>query len=321
MLVTAHLTWTDWYFEPTVTLGLLLVVALYVMAWRRGTLAGDDDVSAWLPSSRWRPWLFALGVLIAFLALASPLDEGGDRYLFSLHMIQHLLLMMVTPPLALLGICGARPLFEGGWPRLRVVARWVTRPWPALVIFNVVMLGWHWPPFYDTTLTVQPVHVFEHITFVLAGVIFWWPIVDPFRHADTVPVRPMTKIAMLVIGGIPPTILGFIFAMAPSGLYSFYVDAPRLWGISVVLDQQIGGVIMMGVGNLVYFVAVGTILLRLLSSEAGDEDEEVAPVSTRAVSHDAAQPAAAVVAAGWPTMEATITASDAPPGESERETA
>jgi cytochrome c oxidase assembly factor CtaG len=187
--------------------------------------------------------------------------------------VQHLMLMMVAPPLALLGIVGMRPLPAGWAPRLRAVWTRVTRPWPALIIFNVVLLVWHIPQLYNTTLTNGGLHVFEHLTFVLVGVIFWWPIVDPIRGLTTKPVGSFQKIVMLVLAGVPPTVLGFILAMSQHAFYSFYEAAPRLWGMSPTGDQAVAGVVMLGVGNLIYFVAVSVIFLRMFGDPAADEAE------------------------------------------------
>ncbi len=244
----------------------------YIAALKRGPVSHHDDVSPWLPSPRLRPVFFAAGVLVGFLALQSPIDVGGDEYLFLLHMLQHLLLMMVAPPLVLLGICGVRPPAHGS-ATLRRVCWAVTRPWPAALIFNAVMLAWHIPALYDATLTVEPIHVLEHLSFIGVGLIFWWPIVDPIRGPKTATVTPLTKIAMLVVSGIPPTVLGLIFALSRTPYYDFYVQAPRLWGLTPIADQQIGGVVMLGLGNLIYFVAIVIIFVRLLSDAAGDEQE------------------------------------------------
>jgi cytochrome c oxidase assembly factor CtaG len=243
------------------------------MAWRRGVLRSDDDVSPWFANPRWRPALFGLGVITALLALESPIDTGGDRYLFLIHMLQHLLLMMVAPPLIILGIAGATPRPRSRYATARRLWRVITRPWIALVIFNAVMVVWHIPELYDTTLTVQPVHIVEHLSFIAVGLIFWWGIVDPIRDAQTVTVSPLVKIAALVVSGIPPTVLGILFALAPTAFYSFYVHAPRLWGLSPLTDQQIGGVLMLGLGNIVYFVAITLIFMRLLGDTAHDEEE------------------------------------------------
>jgi len=277
--LTAHLGLGDWNWEPTVLLGLAAAVITYVVAVRRGVIRHSDGVSPWFRDPRMRAVCFASGVLVGFLALQSPIDYGGDEYLFSLHMLQHLLLMMVTPPLVLLGIVGTRPRHPS---RHRLVRRawWaITRPWPALVLFNAVMLVWHVPTLYNTTLTTQPVHILEHLSFIAAGLVFWWPIVDPIRSATSTLVSPLSKIAMLGVSGIPPTVLGLIFALSPTAFYDFYVHAPRLWGLSPIADQQIGGVVMLGLGNVIYFLAISVIFFKLLSDPARDEEEAARRIS------------------------------------------
>jgi putative membrane protein len=272
-----HLGAGDWSVEPTVTLGLAALVAAYVLMVRRGVLRDDDDVSPWLASPRWRAWLFGAGVLSGLVALESPVDTGGDSYLLSLHMVQHLILMMVAPPLVLLGICGMRPLPPALAPRLRRAWTAVTRPWPAAILFNAVLLVWHLPALYDTTLRNEALHVFEHLTFIAAGVVLWWPIVDPLRGEGTVPIGPFEKIAVLGISGVPPTVLGLVFSLGSTAFYEFYVHAPRLWGLSPVADQQIAGIVMFGLGNLIYFAAISVIFWRLLGDPADDEVDAVAP--------------------------------------------
>ncbi len=267
----------DWTFEPTVTLGLAALVAAYVIAVRRGRLRRDDDVSPWLGSSRWRPWLFGLGVLSAFLALESPVDTGGDNYLLSLHMVQHLVLMMVSPPLVLLGICGMRPPDPTRAPVARRLWTAITRPLPATVLFNAVLLVWHIPTLYDATLRKETLHIVEHITFIAVGVVLWWAVVDPIRGGSTAPVSPFQKIAALAVAGVPPTVLGLIFSVASNPFYEFYARAPRLWGLSPVTDQQIAGVVMFGLGNLIYFAAISVIFWRILGNPADDDIEAIAP--------------------------------------------
>lgn len=267
----------DWTFEPTVTLGLVALVAAYVIAVRRGRLRRDDDVSPWLGSTRWRAWMFGLGVLTAFLALESPVDTGGDNYLLSLHMVQHLVLMMVSPPLVLLGICGMRPPDPARAPGLRRLWTASTRPLPATVLFNAVLLVWHIPTLYDTTLRNEAAHIVEHITFIAVGVVLWWAVVDPIRGEGTTPISPFQKIAALAVAGVPPTVLGLIFSVASNPFYEFYARAPRLWGLSPVTDQQVAGVVMFGLGNLIYFAAISVIFWRILGNPADDDIEAVAP--------------------------------------------
>jgi putative membrane protein len=265
------LSLTDWTWEPTVVAGLIAACAAYWLGWRRGAISGRDDVTPWGISSVWRRALFALGILTSLLALCSPIDRGGDEFFFWIHMIQHLMLMVVAPPLLLLGIAGAASPPADRLPRLRALWTAITRPWPALVIFNAVLLIWHVPALYDTTLTVLPVHVFEHITFMLAGFIFWWPVVDPIRSVRTRPVTSMQKVALLTLCGVPATIVGLLFSLAPRPFYDFYARAPRLWGISAVTDQQFAGAVMFGAGNIIFFAVISVIFLRMFGDPEADE--------------------------------------------------
>jgi cytochrome c oxidase assembly factor CtaG len=268
----AHLGLADWTWEPTVLLGLAALVAGYALAWRRGRLTEHDDVTPWFRSARVRAWYFAAGVLVAFVALLSPIDTGGDHYLFSLHMVQHLLLMMVAPPLCLLGIVGMRGGSSSGrWRRAWAV---LVHPLTATLLFTAVLLVWHVPALYDATLTTEPIHIVEHLSFIAVGVIFWWPIVDPLRGRDGHrPVSPFVKIAMLVASGVPPTVLGLIFTLAQHPFYDFYARAARLWGQSPVTDQQLAGVVMFGAGNVIYFVAVLLVFWRVFADPARDEED------------------------------------------------
>lgn len=194
-------------------------------------------------------------------------------------MLQHLLLMMVAPPLVLLGFAGMRPPAAERFARARRVWWAITRPWPAVLIFNAVMLVWHIPTLYNTTLTTEPIHVIEHLSFLAVGIVFWWPIVDPVRGPGTKTVSPLEKIAALVVSGIPPTVLGLIFALSPTAFYDYYVHAARLWGITPVADQQYGGVVMLGLGNIIYFIAITIIFVRLLGDQARDESEAQARIA------------------------------------------
>ncbi|MGH7722064.1 MAG: cytochrome c oxidase assembly protein [Candidatus Dormibacteria bacterium] len=269
----AHLGLGDWSWEPTVLLGLAALVAGYAIAWRHGLLRDDDDVSAWVGTPRTRAWFFAAGILVGFIALLSPIDTGGDEYLFSLHMVQHLLLMMVAPPLCILGVAGMRAP-SGPSPGWRRAWALLVNPWVATLIFSAVLLVWHVPALYDATLTTEPIHVVEHLSFIAVGILFWWPIIDPMRGNDRQRwVGTFPKIAMLVASGVPPTVLGLLFTLAPRAFYDFYVRAPRLWGLGPVADQQLAGVIMFGAGNLIYFAAVVAVFLRVFGDPARDEEE------------------------------------------------
>ena len=239
----ASLSLTTWAWDPTVIGGTLALGAAYAwLFYSRGRAA------TWSPLAR---VYFAGGLLTLFLALESPIDVGGDRYLFSLHMLQHLLLAMVVPPLLLLGLPERWRAFD----RVRI------SPLVANIGFNLVLAVWHLPFLYQATLRSEPIHVLEHLTFLAAGVVFWWPIVVPSgrRHAMSV----VGKIAYLAFAGVPPTILGLAFILSPNVIYPFYAAAPRVTPLSPLDDQLLAGLVMFGLGNIIYFVAIWVIFFTL----------------------------------------------------------
>jgi putative membrane protein len=256
----ASLSLTTWTLEPTVLGGLVALAAGYVWLVRRG-----GRHASWSPISR---LYFASGLLVMFLALSSPIDTGGDRYLFSLHMLQHLLLAMVVPPLLLLGL-------PESW---RALDRVRVSPLLTNIGFNVVLAVWHLPSLYEATLRNEPVHVFEHISFLVAGVLFWWPIMVPAGRQFA--MSTIGKIAYLGFAGVPPTILGLAFILSPVVIYPFYAAAPRVTPLSPLDDQLVAGLIMFGLGNLIYFAAIWVIFFRLDDKEATAGERSAVEIET-----------------------------------------
>jgi putative membrane protein len=267
----ASFSFTDWNWDPTILASLLLACFGYALAMRRGWLRPDDDLRPWGLTSSTRALLYYLGVGVLFIALCSPIDLISDLYLLSVHMVQHVLLMMVAPPLLVLGVAGAAPPPATFLPRLRRLWTAVTRPLPVFFLFNADLLVWHYPPFYDATLYSNGLHAFEHITFIAAGLALWWAMVDPQRGSAERPVAPLHKIFLLAVSGLPPTVLGLLFAFAQQPFYSFYVLAPRLWGLSALTDQQIAGMVMLVAAVLVGFVGITVVFLRMLGNPEDDE--------------------------------------------------
>jgi len=261
ILLHASLGVTSWTLEPTVLAGLIALALGY--AW---LLRNDRQTLSWSPMAR---IYFAGGLLVLFAALTSPIDTGGDHYLFSLHMLQHLLLAMVAPPLLLLGL-------PDEWRAMDIRVS----PLMANVTFNVVLAIWHLPFLYETTLTNQSVHVLEHLTFVAAGLLFWWPIIAPAGTRKGMSV--VGKIAYLGFAGVPPTILGLAFILSPTVLYPFYAAAPRISPLSPLDDQLWAGLVMFGLGNIIYFVAIWIIFFTLDDKDAtaGEASTVIEPAAT-----------------------------------------
>ena len=215
---------------------------------------------------------FLAGVLVILVALLSPLHELGDDYLFSAHMVQHLLLTLVVPPLLLLGTPPwlLRPLL--GSARNMRVARFVTTPVVAFIIFNAVFVLWHVPELYDFALRERGIHVLEHLMFLVAGVIMWWPILSPMSELPRAPY-PIQMIYLFLQPTVP-SILGAIITFSDSVLYQWYADAPRLWDISALDDQQVGGIIMWVPGGLAFLSVLVVIFLVWASQEESYEQHE-----------------------------------------------
>lgn len=169
---------TQWNWQPSILGGTMLIVVLYTYAVGplREKFHLADEVSLG------KALAFLLGVNLMFLSLFSALDELGDRYLFSAHMLQHLILSMGGPPLMLLGTPDwlIQPLL-----RHRVVLRLgkvLTHPAVAFILFNADFWLWHAPPLYDATLFNENLHILEHLSFVIFGLIYWWPMVSPVKE-------------------------------------------------------------------------------------------------------------------------------------------
>lgn len=249
-----------WNWEPQLIFGLAMQASAYLLC--VGPLRRFFPGSAPVPQAT--KYVFLLGVLALFIALVSPLDMIGDRYLLSAHMTQHLLIALVAPPLLLLGTPRwlLRPLIE--LPYLRditlPIGRIVTQPVVALLAFNVVFSLWHVPRYYDAALQNQTLHIIEHVLFFGTAVLTWWPI---FSTLDEFPaLQPGVQILYLFFEALPPTILGAMITFANSPIYPTYERAPRLFDMSVIVDQKIGGLIMWVPGGLIFFMVLTVIFFR-----------------------------------------------------------
>ena len=212
--------------------------------------------------------LFWLSQVVLGVALMSPLDYLGDNFLFSAHMIQHLVLASVWPALLLLSIpeeLGARAFRN---PRLSRVIGWTALPAVALVVYNVDLSIWHIPSWYDLTLTNDNVHILEHLTFMAAGLIVWWPVVGPVRRLR---LSYGASELYLFANLFPMMALGVFFSFWQHPIYTPYIHDPRIWGISALTDQQIGGLIMWMPGNIPFALAM--LIIGVTWLEKGDPRE------------------------------------------------
>jgi putative membrane protein len=241
-----------WALHPSVLLGTGLLGALYfygIGPWRRRR--------GLAPVPRWRVASFcgALGVLL--VSLNGPMHDLSDYYLFSVHMLQHLLLTLVFPPLLLLGTPGwlLEPVLRP--PAVRRIARVLTHPVAAAVIYSLTIAVWHLAPYYDLMMRNHDVHIATHLMFMVTATLLWWPVVSP------VPELPRLGYGLgmlyLFLVGIPMQIVAALITLSDDVLYPWYSAAPRTWGLTPLADQQFGGLLMWVPANLYLFFAIGVL--------------------------------------------------------------
>lgn len=232
----------------------------------------------WQAGAAWRPIAYLSGLLVLAIALMSPIDVLASQ-LFLMHMIQHVLLVMIVPPLLL--VANPLPYMLWGLParlrrpivgllsaesRFRHYLRLTTGPGIVWLFFVIVYWGWHDPNAYNWALQSSFAHDLEHLTFFLASMLFWWHVVGagPRIHR---PMSPFGRFAY-ALSAIPVNMFaGIAFAFANEPIYTHYEAMPRLWGISILTDQRIAGVIMWVPGSMMYIVAALILVARWLQTE------------------------------------------------------
>lgn len=228
--------------DPGVVDGLLALSVLYLLAvWpMRRYLAPEQ------PFERWRAGLFYAGVAILILAVATPMDEIGEKYLFSMHMLQHVILIFILPPFLILGLPNWLVDFLLRTEGLGTVLRFLIKPVVACVLFNAMLIIWHIPAFYELALRDSFVHLLEHLGFTGTAILMYWPLIDPGTKSEEKPVHPGIKILYILgvsIGQLP---LFAALTFSTKVFYPTYAAAPRLesFNISPIDDQILGGAIM-----------------------------------------------------------------------------
>jgi len=210
------------------------------------------------------------GVLVLFVALQSALNVAGDHFLFSVHMAQHLLLAMVGPPLLMVGLPPATVdalLRSRGGRLLRVFVN----PFLAGGSYFVVLVVWHWPPFYDYALGHPVVLDFQQLSFAAVGVMFWWAVVI-HREGEPWNLTALGEVAYLTVGALPAVVVGLTVSLIATPIYKYYLHRSILLGISPLSDQRIGGLMMFIFDNVLMVLVAGIYLWRMFPADGADEE-------------------------------------------------
>lgn len=256
--------WMHWDFHPSVVLGLAGLGGLYVF-WGGRRLARRRQVS------------FGAALFVLFAVLNGPVHELSDHYLFSVHMGQHLVLTLLFPPLLLVGLGPdqVRPVLR--LPGVATAARLLTRPLIAAGIFTAVLGVWHTTAFYEAAMRHHALHIVQHLFFLAASVLMWWPILSPVPELPRLPHA--AQLLYLFFLGIPMSIVGAMITLADRLLYPFYAAAPRISGFTPLADQQLGGLIMWIPGGVILLVAMTVVWFRWSAREEQEEPEPVVPAA------------------------------------------
>src|SRR5688572_257320 len=225
--VGASVSFSSFTLHWSTVIGLAGLAGLYEYGGRR--LKGD------LSSRR---WYFYAALLVIFFSLNGWLHDLSDWYLFSAHMVQHLLLTLLMPPLLIAGVPGwmLRPLTQR--PGIGAVARLLTRPKICFAVFNITVAFWHLPQFYNAALADHRLHIVQHLSFMAAAVGLWWPILSQLPELPRLSY-PM-QMLYLFLTTLPMSIVAVYITYSQSLLYPGYAAAPRSLVIMPMQVQLIG---------------------------------------------------------------------------------
>jgi cytochrome c oxidase assembly factor CtaG len=254
----------SWTFDPGAVALVGLATAIYVPRWRR-VRARHGARGASVP----RLLAFAGAVLTLLAALVSPIDRLGEQA-FTMHMVQHILLLDLAPILLIASLTKLilRPATRR-LQRLEHAAGPLAHPAFAVVLYVAVMWGWHVPALYDAALEHPVVHAFEHTWFMTAGLLYWWHFLSPIR--SRVGMRGMAPVVYMLSTKLLLGLLGIAITFAPEPLYAFYEHRAPIWGLTPDDDQAVAGAIMALEQTIVMGIALVALFVRALAESEQEE--------------------------------------------------
>jgi putative membrane protein len=247
-----QLNWLAWSVHPSTVIGLAVLAAIYL--WRARYALPENPVSGL------RKLSFFASLFVIFGSLNGPIHDLSDYYLFSAHMVQHLLLTMAMPPLMIAGVPGwmLRPLLRNSV--LGAIARRITRPFACFVIFNLVIAIWHVPAFYNAAMANHNIHIIEHLMFMSAAVLMWWPLMSQLPELPRLAYPGQMLYCFLMT--LPMSIVAIYITLADQVLYPAYAAAPRIVALSPLEDQVLGGLIMWVPGGVIFVVIMSVVFFK-----------------------------------------------------------
>ena len=261
----------SWSTPIGVNVSLGLVALVYTRGWLRLRIVFPRLISAWRLAAFWA------GLVSVWIAIGSPVD-AFDEVSLSVHMLQHLLLMSIAPPLILLG-APALPLLKGlpqrlarsavgpflQWGVVKWFGRFLANPAICWLAAALALIGWHVPAVFELALRWKWLHELEHACFFGAGLLFWWPVVQPW---PSTPRWPRWSIPLyLFFATLPCDALSGFLVFCDRVVYSSYLSAPRLFGISALQDQECAAALMWTCVTIIFLVPAVIVTLHILSPQ------------------------------------------------------
>jgi len=252
-----------WHAHPDVWVLIAALLGGYVWALRR---LGPRHTAPGQPvATRLQKICWVSGVVTVWVGADWPVHDLSERFLYSVHMTQHLLFTLVAPPLLLLGTPAwlAREILRP--PALYKAVRALARPFPALVIFNVLIVVTHWPAYVDATLQSELLHFGTHALLFVSALLMWAPVTAPLPELR--PLGPPGQMLYLFLQSIVPTVPASFLVFAQEPIYKFYEHVPRLWGLSAAEDQRIAGLLMKIGGGLLLWMVIAVLFFKWHAAE------------------------------------------------------
>lgn len=256
------MTLPPWHLHLDVWLFFGTLAAMYVISCRRHEARTGEA------TPRGRKLLFFGGLGLLWLASDWPMHDLSEDYLYSAHMVQHMVFTLVAAPLLITGMPAWMWRMLLAPAPLRRVFAFCVKPLIAIVIFNGVLLFTHWPSVVEASVGSEPVHFLLHVLAVGSGIVMWWPIVSPLPELP--PISPPAQMLYLFFQSLAPTIPASFLTFGHRPLYQVYETFPRIWGISAMSDQMVAGLIMKIAGGLILWAVIAAVFFRWADREQRD---------------------------------------------------
>jgi len=276
MTQSAQNVLVSWKFPIPVSLVILLVAFFYLRGWSRLRQGSPNVILAWRAVS------LLAGLFLIWLAVASPLAHLDENSL-TVHMLQHLLLMTIAPALILIG-APVMPLLHGlpqsfvqsvlgpvlRWPAVQAAGRVLSQPAVCWLSAAAALVGWHIPAVFNLAMQSEGWHIVEHSSFLAAGFLFWWPVIQPW---PSVPVWPRWTILLYLFAAtLPCDILSAYLTFCEHVVYPVYLGSQHLFGLSALEDQECAGALMWTCVTVIFLVPAAGIAISLLAPHSGTRE-------------------------------------------------